>query len=356
MNENVVLSWDAKKVLSLKTPEELFTLGDKAPTLEDFLLRARKLVSHWHHKASESSDYTDVFTKTKSLEEAGRERLRLGVWGCTRYLNFEMEDRHIIIRHRNTETVVPGWGYRYETLMETYFVIDAENEDLVNNWILNLTVALHPANLVKPGSHQEFESQLTMFPDIHRGVKDQLLLSLDSNKKGKPMINLADVQRAKGPIPYKHVMWILSRLYNLTCFLQVQKVVNLNICPESCYIEPRMHDLVLLDGWQYTKELGQPAMAAPPRAVQICPELKVTKTPTVQTMLKMIKATGLELLGDIHGVNLLRDPKLPAALINWLLAPAGNDAIKEFSAYAAVRDSVAPRKFEEWPLQFNDVY
>lgn len=346
----LIKSLTAETLLGFKTPEQFFDPASK-PTIDQFHLRMRKLRSHWHREGN-----PDALTAILHMEEIGEAKIKQGLWSTSRDLfvfKTDMADGTEIEIQYSKKDTVPGWGTRLETKGSTAYIIPSENADLLKNWQEEWSKKMDPKSLLIINTEQ-FESQLSILPKTWGGEGGKnILLRVPRSK----FINAKDVKdHLGGKAPVEHVAWMLSRLYNLACFMQVHDVVSLDLTPASCYINPETHQLVVINGWQYARGLSQPAFAAPGHILSLFPDLKTKKIPTMEMILTQIKTFGLAMLGDPVGNNLVKDKSLPSPLINWLLSPACGDAIKEYGGYIKARDASFERKFVKWDLEFTDVY
>lgn len=343
-----LISLTSSQVMAKTTPESFFA-GEAPPTLDVFKLVMRKLLSHWHHMASNDSSHTDAFNHVKKMQELGVEKLEKNLWNSkVKELCFETDHSKVLINYLHKDEI-PGWGTRFEGRSNTYHLISSSWKDLIE------PIQARLKNLHSKAPTPELKSQ---FDDQAFGVLSRWN---DATEKGlvryfrpKGYINALDVKNKLVTIPVKHVAWMLSRLFNMACLMQHIGQFNLNIRAESVYINPEYHSVILVDGWQFVD--GCNVQAAPEWVLHRFPDIKTTKKVESQIVLDMIKSTGLELLGDRLGVNLLRTKDVPEALVTYLLTPSQNDAIKEYAAYVKVRDQLFPRKFINWNLTVDDVY
>lgn len=187
-------------------------------------------------------------------------------------------------------------------------------------------------------------------------VKDGYYLIIQKNPA---YLRLSDVlEHFGGRIEERHVAWILSTLYNLSCYLKLSGLVHHDISPRNYFINPKDHDGALLGGWWYARREGERLIALPPRTVAYGPATLMTDKLAVSvTNSELIKATGRELLGDIIGTR-LHSLKYPKALIAWLRGPAHIPAFEEYGTWVrkVLTDSYGARKFVELKLESQDIY
>jgi len=121
----------------------------------------------------------------------------------------------------------------------------------------------------------------------------------------------------------------MTRLHNVCSFCQVVDVPHLDLSSTTVFIDPLTHSVRVPTGWWYAKSFSGKPLAAPARTLGLCPEISATKTFTIQNQLKLVRALGLELLGDPTGINLHKNKGVPPELAAWLLSTPDKDAIKD---------------------------
>ena len=357
MKDSEVLQLQAKDLLKMKGPEQLFDLGSTPSELE-FKTRMRKLMSHWHPDHAGGKQFANLaFGRIKELYDQGLAALGNKTWGASdATLVFDAGASTYVIRHHAVR-IVSGWGSRYESSRKICYVVPDTFAPLLRNWEAGFYDITHkPSTLfAKPGSKEMFEHQLSVSPTVRKHATKPEYLIFSNRPKGN-FLNLADVQGKLGTIPIEHVLWITGRLCNLACLMAAEDWVNIDICPDSIYIDPTMHRAILINGWQYAKGLNAPALGAPARTLQLFPELKATRIPDMKMVGGLIKRTALELLGDPTGVKLLHQKSVPAPVLKWYLSPADQDPVKEYRLFEKVRDAEFPKRFVEWDLQSEHIY
>lgn len=96
-------------------------------------------------------------------------------------------------------------------------------------------------------------------------------------KKPTSQLNLEDVLQSQGgQLPPVHVAWILSRLYNLACYLSYSKIAHVDLSPKNLYVDPKMHSIHLYGGWWYAKNFSLKALGAPKWVVDLSSDFATT--------------------------------------------------------------------------------
>ena len=153
-------------------------------------------------------------------------------------------------------------------------------------------------------------------PEIHSELvtADRFVMVI---KKTPDMLLLRDViTHFGGKLDPKHVAWVVSRIYNLTCYLKYAGIVHSGISLDSYFISPEFHSGALLGDWWYATETGKKLTALPGITASFCPnDVLKAKLADEKIDLEMTRVVGRELLGDIIGSKLLMDKAIPKALI-----------------------------------------
>lgn len=354
---NSVISLPAKTLLAVKSPSDLYP-NDEAQAK----LLFQRLSSKWHpDKASGEPQAVEVFQHVKSLYEKAVEQIKAGIWGGLHSVKFELKDSIIEASYLRKDEVL-GFGDVYVGKRNVYYKTSKDNSDLVSLWRANIS-SLEVGSKLKPGSEKVFESTLKAVPNQYmlEGVDSGILVRVEKPAGYFCLKHVLEKAQIGPGVPSgldpKHVAWILSRLYNLACLMQLSNVANIGISTSSVYISPVAHDVALLDGWQYASKFDSKAFAAPVKTLKHCPTLADTGIVNPSHVLALIKAVGRECLGDPIGVNLQKRKDVPSSVTKWLNSPAGDNCYKEFAKWSKARDDgFGPRKFVEWNLKESDVY
>lgn len=136
-----------------------------------------------------------------------------------------------------------------------------------------------------------------------------------------------------------HASWIVSSLYNFLCYLEWSGLTHNAIQIENLAIDPAAHSAHLLGGWRYSVPTGKRLSFLP----RLAPVPK-DKLATHRTDLAMLKALGLQLLGDRTGMGLDQtDPK-----VRFLRSVSSGSAITDYALWVK---SLGVRKFVELKLE-----
>lgn len=176
--------------------------------------------------------------------------------------------------------------------------------------------------------------------------------------KTPDMLRLRDVLSFYGgALPDRHAAWILSRLYNLACYLDFSGLTHNAISLENWFISPQSHKGALLGGWWYTVPRGEPMLGVPESTYTVLPpQVRIDKRGSVRTDLECIRGVGRELLGDRTGSRLMTS-NVPRAFIEWLRGAPADTAYQEYTRWERVlTKSYGRRRFVAMDLDSKTLY
>lgn len=342
--ESQLKDLSAAAILAMNSPVDLFVFNS-----DETKSRWNHLRSLWHPDRHDNKDLANqVFMKVKELYETAMKHIAAGLWGHGTVITFHRGKDSSLSMMYFRHNDIDGFGTQYVGRKEVLYNVPDSNEDLIKVWVEN-----HKAlRVTEPALNKEFHDQFQAVPLVTKHL-DGFLVGIE---KSPDYLNLAHIL-ANGPMDPKHVAWIMSRLLSFSCLMNYRNVPNLAITPQSIFINPAQHSVILLDGWQYAKKFFGKFVAAPRKVARQCPDLEVSGEPRPGHMLVQIKAVGRECLGDPIGVNLSKIPGLPKPFATWLNIKPGNDCKKEFHAWEGVKKaSFGLPRFIELNLTEKDVY
>jgi hypothetical protein len=156
----------------------------------------------------------------------------------------------------------------------------------------------------------------------------------------------------------RHVAWIISSLYNLTCYLEFAGVTHNDISLDTYFISPEYHSGALLGGWWYSCKKGDKLLAVPTDSYNLFPPtMRKTRVADHSLDKELLRALGRELLGDRAGTRLSINEAAPLPLINWLRCATSQPATKEYSLWDKVlEESYGKKKFMHMDISPESIY
>lgn len=324
-----------EEILSIKEPGHLFP----REALE-IKKRFRELAKEWHPDVSHDPKATEVFehlnrlkqlalTPTAVWEERGRVEIDCGItsriYPYLRRHDFELGQ--IYVCQHNVVTILSEqvglWGSVSSVKLMTGFKYPNEK------------------------MRDEISKCLPQGRELHNLKGNRQLVVVN---KDPELILLRDVMSYYGgKLDPRHVAWIMSTLYNLSCYFAYARIVHNDISPDTYYINPKTHSGALLGGWWYALESGDRLKVVPLRTFKHLPwKCKKNKVASRLTNLELIRQTGRELLGERSAAPIMWD---------WLTLPAMSSAVTEYEEWGKVLNKqFGARRFTEMKLTPNDIY
>ncbi|KVP96797.1 hypothetical protein WJ97_13025 [Burkholderia ubonensis] len=327
-------------------PERLFSSAEHAKK------EARVLFMAWHPDRCSHPLAGEVFQVLSKLDKAADLKIANGTWETPGLLRItSTRGSQFELRYARKTALEVGTMYVGRTVVA--FDIPTDNLDLLANAERQLATLSYANDAMR----REFARY---FPAVERKVDTPtgavLLL-----KKDPGVLLLEDVlNHYKGKMPARHVAWVISRLLNIACYLEMQGKVSHNaIGPDTVFISPAEHTAHLFGGWWFAAGLGTPLKAASQRMMRCAPpDVLQKKVGDSRTDMEMIQALGRELLGDATGVRLAKDSAVPPALVDWLQLSTHQSAVATYRDWQerVLVEAFGPRKFVHMDVTHDMLY
>jgi hypothetical protein len=162
-----------------------------------------------------------------------------------------------------------------------------------------------------------------------------------------------------GKLEDRTMAWMMSRLYNIGCYLKWAKLAHNDIALDTVFVEPANHAAYLLGGWWFTSTIGQKLVAVPGSLIRHAPSsLMKNKVGDSQFDMELIRLIGRQLLGDPNGTKLQLDKTLPRPLVDWLRTVSTGDSFKDFAKWKGpiLDSSFGKRTFHEMKVSAEEIY
>ena len=277
--------------------------------------------------------------------------IKNGTWTEKNLLKITRKDgRSISIKYRIKHVFELGSVYIGNT--NILFVIEKKFKKYLDNFIQKNKKIVYMEEDVK----KEFKKYL---PDINCDFETnngKLCLVLN---KTPDVIQLGDLLTYfNGSVPVKHVMWIMSSMYNTVCFLYFNKITVNALTINNYYISPKYHSGLILDGWWFSTFHNEELTAVPQEVYDILPpDMIANKETNILLDLNSIKLLGRTLLGDSTGMTLSSNPDILKPLIDWLQSPAINDPVKEYKNWEdTIIKCYGKKSFTPLDINIDDFY
>lgn len=318
--------------------------------IEEIKKTYKILAKKYHPDINKDSDSSDILSKLNLLYEDAIKKVGTINW---------QENNIVIIKPLDSSP------RKYKFLSENYFelgkfyinrnfviyILDNQHEKYYNNAIRMIKNIKYS----NPDMKKEFGRYIPKIKDKFKTHDGKYCVIFE---KTEDMFLLKDLLEYKnGKIDDKHVAWIVSRLSNISCFLNYNNIINNSITLNHLYISPKFHTIITTGGWWYATKESEKLIGAPKSVFEIMsPNVKTNKVSENRTDLEAIKYIGKQLLG-LNGLSDVKDSKHHIELKRWLNKGASNDPINEYNLWSNAIDKIwGKRKFIEFKVSEKDIY
>lgn len=331
-------------LLAITKPEKLFSNED---TVKD---EYRTLSLAWHPDKNPTAN-SDVFPHVTTLYKAALQKIEDGSWGFAgTLLETSKDNKKYKFNYHSKHIIEIGEMYVGNTIVT--FKIPLEHKEFVDN-------ATKVCNSMKYAS-TKMEDQFKPVMPNHKFTVETDTHYIIVYTKSEDVLCLQDIlNHYNNYIDPVHVAWIMSRMYNINCFLSYNHISHTNLSPTTIFINPAAHTTCIIGGWWYATPYTEKITALTATTYNLVPKSMYHHgTATNQIDSECVKILGRQLLGDIHGSRLTSNAAIPAPLLNWIRTPCGTSAIGEYHTWMeeTLIKSFGPRKFVEFPVNKNNVY
>lgn len=324
-----------EQILSLSKCGDLFPNNiDAAKT------KYKQLAKEWHPDSNKNPKAVDVFQKITELYNKALELLEQGTWEKTNYVLISKDTGKKIAL--NYDTVFDfELGTCYVTKTKIVYILGNDKKKYFDNAIARIK------NLKYADKKME-ETLKRCMPKIYQTFQTnsgEYVIVLDKTEDVYPLKSVFEYFGNK--IPDRHVAWIMSRLYNISCFLKYNGIVHNGININNCFVSPKYHSILLLGGWWYTTKEKEKMIGTTKDIFSIMSVVtKGDKKSSYLTDLESVKLLGRQLLGETNCRKLALDTYIPKAFINFLISGSSDNAFKEYAKWdKALIGSYGERKF-----------
>lgn len=318
----------------MKYPYELFT-GDTAQDKELYLA----LMKRFHPDLNgEDERFIEVSSKINKLyDEIVKGRIE-GFLECPGIVKFKSKDNKIYsMKYKIKHQIEIGCCYvGNESVL---YIIDEEYDELAINAIKRINGLKYADDNMK----HEFQKYMPEIKFNTKLINGKRALAF---KKEKELYSLRDILGYfKGSLDGRTVMWIMSSLYNICCFLNYNGVNHNGITVDNYYVSFNNHYGALLGGWWYSALENEKMMGVSSELYDLMDrKTKESKRSTYVLDLEGVRLIGRTLLGDPNGINLLSDKTLPEPLKRWLREISNDNPFDEYKKWSEVIDKSYGRR------------
>lgn len=304
----------------------------------------RKLSRVWHPDINnQSQESTRVFQQINSLYTAATDYFRAisGRKESTSHSEY-------IKLHDNKKLLI---NYLYKADFELGTVYTGKKAIVIQFEAGHEKLAANAANVM---GHFEYinndvKTEMLRYLPWFNQQKDWEHGKLILLDKSTGMIPLpAVINHYGGEIPDRHVTWMVSKLLNICCYLDICNLSHNGITISNCYIDPVYHKVGLYGGWQYTVPQGSPMLGTCKAVYDAMPiDVKNSKLGSIKTDLESIRKLA----------STLYCGKAPKAIQDWLDSPSEDSALDAYESwFEHINEAYGKREFIVMDITPEQVY
>lgn len=343
----IVENMTSNQILSCKKCGDLFT-NNPNTAKEEY----KKLVKIWHPdnlKKENKKNGEEVFKKINYLYSLAEKLFSQNTWEQSNkiYLKDNKNNKYFMTYLKSYDT---EFGKSYINNNTLIFSFSKEKEKYYNLYLKNLKNLKYENKEMK----EEFERFLPSLKNENLRTKDDFCVVLN---KIEDVYSLNDIyEYFNKKIEHRHVAWTMSRLLNILCFFEYNKIAHNGIDLDTCYISPKYHSIMIYGGWQYAQKIGEKMIGTKKEIYEIMPvSNKNKKISNISTDIESVKLIGRKLLGSRSGSKL--SDEIPEPFRNWLNDISSNSAFEEFKIWSDVLiKSYGRRRFVAMEVDKNKIY
>lgn len=309
----------------------------------------RDLVKQWHPDVNKI-DTTDIFLHINMLYNRALELLDKGLWEATNYIELSTKNnKKIYIKYLDSWEFELGFCYVCNNCIIYKFYKDKEK------YYLN-ALKMAQFNFSDMNMEKEFGRFLPKIINNYTTIEDEYCIVIEKTKDIYPLKNL--LRYMNNSIEDRHVTWMISRLSNLSCYLEFTGVVHNGICLDNCFVSPKFHSIMLYGGWWYSTNDNQKMIGTTKDIYDIMPVIcKTNKISNRITDLESIKLLGRELLGERNCRKLISNNIIPKQIIDFMISGSNKSSYEEMKKWdETVNKSYGKRQFIELIINENNMY
>lgn len=334
------------KILSAKTPEDIFTND-----LDKIKTEFRNLAKKYHPDVNKSPEANECFRKINELYNIGVDKINKGIWTEKDVIYLETtSNKKIRIKYFIKKDFELGECYICKE--HVIYILKKEFEKYYNNAIKMIKNVSYASKSME----EEFKKYIPDIQDTFKLKNGNFTIVL---RKQEDTYCLEDLLKQQGgEITPRHVAWMLSRLNNINCFLQYNKIVLNGISLQNCYVSPRNHCIMIYGGWWYATKVNEKMIGTQKVIFDLMPvKNKGEKISSYMTDTESIKYIGRQLLNNLNlNKTTSKGEIIPGPLTEWLRT-SGENAIENFTSWNGVLDkSWGERKFVKLEVSEKDIY
>ena len=337
------------QILNAKKCGDIFSFTDSVDEIKKEYI---SLIKQYHPDIYKEKDADKIAMKINELYNRALELIKLKTWESTNKVIVSAKTGKKIIMNFLSESDFE-LGKFYIGKKHLIYLLDSKHKKFYDNALKTISKIKYENDKMK----KEFERYFPIVEENFETIDGKWCIIL---QKTEDVFLLSDlIKQQNGRIPIKHVAWIVSRLSNISCFLQYNKIVHNGISIDNCFVSPSHHSILLLGGWWYSVPENEKMIGTQKVIYNIMPlKDKESKKASHRTDLESIKLIGKIILNNLSMIT-KKDTtnEIPISIQEWFKKGSSNNSFEEFSKWNIALDQAwGERKFIELNVSEKDIY
>lgn len=348
---STVYDYDAKKWLTIPDSKAKEIFGETADAIR---VVYRKLAQRWHPDRNTSPDAVEVFVRIQKLHRIATGEDSVDSTNSLNLSECEIVDasgKRFSFKGQSFERFELGFFYRGKGSFA--YKVEKNHKEFFNKAV----------SIIKNFNFANEDMKKAMLPCLpeiagHPLGEDGGLLVIKKNVESVRLRDLFNyILKTDKAMDARHVAWVLSGLFNISCYLEYSDLAHQAISLDSVWVTPRTHDVSLLGGWFFAQNFNQPIKVLPSYSASLASS-KYLKNKIAEKGFdrELIRAVGRELLGDRTGQR-LKSYGVPDPIINFLLDIPAKTAVEDYKNWKeCLRKVFGDPKFIKMEISHHQVY
>lgn len=304
----------------------------------------KKLAKMYHPDLCKLENANEIFAKISTLYNSALDNLEKGSWEVSSMVELKSSSgKCYTLRYLSRFDFELGECYIGNK--KVVYILNEDKKKYFNRYLETILRLEYKNKEMRDEFERYLPNVLTSF-DMKDGKYCIILNKTDDVYSLKDVLSYYG-----GSIPEKHVAWIVSRLYNLLCYLNYNNLTLNGLDINSLFICPRYHTVCIYGGWWYATTQGDKMIGTNKDVYDAMTiKSKTTKQSDVYTDLECVKLLAIKLYGNTTSIN--------SHIIEWLNKPTQvRSPLKEWGYWNEHLDNAyGKRKFIEMEIDKNKLY
>lgn len=331
---------DYARILAITKPGDLFTLDNERDVKNQYIELCRLYHPDNIKDFGDNDDIGKVMSKINELYESALSMIKNGCWERTGFIKIKSsKGKSFEIRYRYDYSF--ELGHAYLTKGKIIYVIAEDKKKFSDNLVNNL----NKISYKNSDMENMFSNAIPNIYDYFIDTNGNAVVIMD---KAEDYVPLREVVHYFGDqLDARHVAWIISRLSNIACLLEMNGLTSNGLTIDNLLISPEEHGIAVHGALFYMTGIDDKLIGTVNDVYEIMPDkVKASKKASIVTDLESIKMIGRELCGEKNIVLFKELKDVPKRMKEFLSKGAALSAFDEFETWdRTLHEAFGKRRF-----------